>query len=86
MNYDLDFGFPVVDKLYGKIFYKCFVCRKIEGKPFPSPVSAPLPEFRLNSEVPAFQSVGLDYCGPVYLKDGSRNVSVKAWICPVEYI
>ena len=57
------------------------MCRKIEGKPFTSPVSVPLPAFRLNSEVPKFQSVGLDYCRPVHVKDRSRNGSVEAWIC-----
>ena len=42
---------------------------------------APLPGFRLDSEVPAFQTVGLDYCGPVYLKSRSENAVIKAWIC-----
>ena len=63
-----------------KIIHRCVVCRKVEGKPFATSVSAPLPEFRLNSEISAFQSVGLDYCGPVYLKDSTRNASSKAWI------
>ena len=36
--------------------------------------------YRLNSEISAIQSVGLDYCGPVYLKDSTRNASIKAWI------
>ena len=75
------FWVPRGGQVVRKIIYRCFLWRQIEGKPFTSPVSAPLPEFRLNSEVPTFQSVGLDYCGPVYLKDGSRNGSVKAWIC-----
>ena len=42
---------------------------------------APLPKFQLDSEVPAFQMVGLDYCGPVYLKSTSENAVIKAWIC-----
>ena len=63
-----------------KIIHRCVVCRKVEGKPFATSVSAPSPEFRLNSEISAFQSVGLDYCGPVYLKDSTRNASSKAWI------
>ena len=36
------------------------------GQPFATPVMVPLPEFRLDSEVPAFQTIGLDCCGPVY--------------------
>ena len=51
------FWVPRDRQVVRKIIYRCFVCRKIEGKPFTSPVSAPLPEFRLSSEVSAFQSV-----------------------------
>ena len=64
-----------------KIIYKCVTCRRFEGQPYVTPVMAPLPEFRLDSEVPAFQTVGLDYCGPVYLKSRSENGVIKAWIC-----
>ena len=64
-----------------KIIYKCVICGRFEGQPYVTPVMAPLPEFRLDSEVPAFQTVGLDYCGPVYLKSRSGNAVIKAWIC-----
>ena len=78
----ITFSFWVVRgrQVVRKIIHRCVVCRKVEGKPFATSVSAPLPEFRLNSEISAFQSVGLDYCGPVYLKDSTRNASSKAWI------
>ena len=40
-----------------KIIYKCVTCRRFEGQLYVTPVMAPLPEFRLDSEVPAFQTV-----------------------------
>ena len=55
----------------GRIIRKCAWCRTFEGQPFATPVIAPLPEFRLDSEVSAFQTVGLDYFGPVYIKSAS---------------
>ena len=64
-----------------KIIYKCVTCHRFEGQLYVTPVMAPLSKFRLDSEVPAFQTVGLDYCGPVYLKSRSENAVVKAWIC-----
>ena len=63
-----------------KIIYKCVTCHSFEGQPYVTPVMAPLPEFQLNSEVPAFQTVELDYCGPVYLKSTSENAVIKTWI------
>ena len=57
------------------------MCHRFEEQPYVTPVMAPLPKFRLDSEVPAFQTVGLDYCGPVYLKSTSENAVIKAWIC-----
>ena len=63
------------------ISYKCVMCHTFEGEPYVTPVMVPLPRFRLDSEVPAFQTVGLDYCGPIYLKSTSENPVIKAWIC-----
>ena len=40
-----------------KIINKCVTCRRFERQPYVTPAMAPLPEFRLYSEVPAFQMV-----------------------------
>ena len=37
----------------------CFICRKLEGKPFHSPPVAPLPDFRV-TEAPSFNRIGVD--------------------------
>ena len=47
---------------------KCSVCKKIEGRSYAVPPSAPLPEFRLSDEF-AFTCVGVDFVGPMYVKD-----------------
>jgi len=62
-----------------KILRKCFVCRRLEGKPFCEPPTAPLPEYRV-SEVPPFSNVGVDFAGPLYIKDTKGKVA-KSYIC-----
>lgn len=49
------------------ILTRCFICRKLEGKPFSSPPAALLPEFRVSEAAP-FSSVGMDFAGPLYYK------------------
>ena len=45
------------------IINKCVVCKKLEGRP-----ASQLPRFRLSDEF-AFPSIGVDFAGPVYVKD-----------------
>ena len=46
----------------------CATCKKLEGKSYSAPPQPPLPEFRVSDEL-AFTQVGVDFAGPVYLKD-----------------
>ena len=50
------------------IISKCVVCKKLEGRPYGIPPSSQLPGFRLSDEF-AFTSIGVDFAGPVYVKD-----------------
>ena len=64
-----------------KIISKCVVCKKLEGRPYGMPPTPQLPGFRVSDEF-AFSSIGVDFAGPVYVKDiyhksGSMN---KAYI------
>ena len=61
-----------------RLLSDCFVCRKLEGKPFNQPNVAPLPDFRVN-EAPPFSKIGIDFAGPLYCK-GVRDSTTKSYI------
>ena len=61
-----------------KLLSSCFVCRKLDGKPFNPPNVAPLPDFRTN-EAPPFSKIGVDFAGPLYCK-GTRGSKMKTYI------
>ena len=46
----------------------CSVCKKLQGRSYVVPPPPPLPEFRLSDEF-AFTRVGVDFAGPIYVKD-----------------
>ena len=50
-----------------KILRKCFVCRRLAGRPFCEPPKAPLPEYRV-SEVPPFSNVRVVLLGHFILR------------------
>ena len=61
-----------------QILRHCRTCKRFEGGPFKMPNMPPFPKSRVSRSLP-FQRTGLDYLGPVYVKDGS--VMKKRWIC-----
>ena len=68
-----------------KVISKCIVCRKLEGKAYRTPCSAGLPEFRV-TEVPAFSKVGVDFAGPLYVKERTtrmKEVYIALFSCCV---
>ena len=63
-----------------KILHKCVVCRKVLGPSYKLPAPPHLPSFRVCGG-PAFDNVGTDYAGPLYIKDPSdTSRSIKAYI------
>ena len=64
-----------------KIIRRCYLCKILEGLPYPSPVSCDLPDFRVIGGR-AFQTAGVDFCGPVYIRQMYRKDDVmnKAYI------
>ena len=44
------------------------VCKKLQGRSYAVSHPPPLPEFRLSDEF-AFTCVGVDFAGPIYVKD-----------------
>ncbi len=56
------------------LLYVCVTCRRYEGAHCKGALPPPLPEFRV-SETRSFQTTGVDYAGPMYVKtpDNPRN-------------
>ena len=49
-------------------------CRKVEGPPFRSVNSPPLPDIRVTGSQP-FQLPGIDYAGPLYVRNANKEVT-----------
>ena len=67
-------GRQVVKKILGE----CVVCKKLVGKPYNSPPTAALPDFRVK-EAPPFSRVGVDFAGPFNVKGRSWQMD-KAYV------
>ena len=63
------------------ILHQCVTCRRIEGKAYPYPREPQLPKERVAASH-SFETAGIDYLGPVYVKDvfAKDNILHKAWI------
>ena len=57
---------------------RCYTCKRHHGGPYRAPEVPPLPTARVSKSQP-FSHVGLDYFGPLYIKNQSS--SQKAWVC-----
>ena len=60
------------------VLSECVTCKKLKGKPYSSPPTAALPEFRVR-EAPPFSRVGVDFAGPLYVK-GKKGEMEKVYI------
>ena len=63
-----------------KLLHSCVTCRRYQGKPYSAPQAPPLPEFRVK-EAPPFSFVGVDFAGPLFVRDTQASTSRKVWIC-----
>ena len=63
-------GRSLVKQLIGK----CVIRRRFEGKPYNAPIPPPLPPFRVQ-EAPPFSSTGVDFAGPLYIKQHENELS-----------
>ena len=61
-----------------KVLRHFLICRKYEGGPFRLPAMAPWPRERVSKATP-FTYTGLDYLGPLYIKEKAETS--KVWIC-----
>ena len=58
---------------------RCILCKRLEGKPYHEPVIADLLAFRVQ-DGSAFSTVGVDYCGPLFIKSRKGEERSKVWI------
>jgi hypothetical protein len=60
---------------------KCVTCRRMQGRPFTVAQTPDLPDFRRQA-LRAFQTVGIDYAGPMYYRTGEErsDKGAKAYI------
>lgn len=66
-------------RLVRSVISKCVTCLKAEGKCFPMLASPPLPDFRL-CPVDPFTNCGVDFAGPVKIKEPGRRKVEKGYI------
>ena len=60
-----------------RLLRQCTICTRFNGRAYSAPESPPMPEFRVRECAP-FSYIGLDYAGPLYVKE--KQVEVKVWI------
>lgn len=58
------------------VLYKCVICKRYQRKALTSPPTTDLPVFRVHGR--SFVNVGLDYAGPLYIKD--RDLTPKVYV------
>ena len=61
-----------------RVLLQCVICKRHHGPSFRLPIMPPWPRERVSRSEP-FQYIGLDYLGPISVKEGDSVV--KMWIC-----
>ena len=64
-----------------KIIHECVLCKHFEGQNYDYPEAPLLPEFRVKKDF-AFSYTGIDYVGPLFVKNISfgKDVMFKCWL------
>ena len=62
-----------------RVIRQCLICIFWEGGPFKTPPFAPLPNYVTDGSMKPFSFVGLDYLGPLCVRQGEGFI--KHWIC-----
>ena len=72
---------PQGRRTVSRVIKSCVTCNKLESKPFQALPTAPHPRFRVTADF-AFSSTGIDYLGPLQVKNifGTKNQLYKVHI------
>ena len=73
-----EYWIPQGRRTVQNIIRLCNICQRFQGGPYKTPPFPPLPMERVNPS-PSFQYTGLDYFGPLYIKEAKKTV--KVWVC-----
>jgi hypothetical protein len=73
-----EYWVPSVRTEVAKLIRRCIECQKWLSKPYKLPIMPELPEARVKPQ-PAFTSTGVDYFGPLTVRNGIQFV--KVWVC-----
>ena len=63
-----------------KVVHDCTICKKLEEKPCHSNAPPPLPDYRVTQTRP-FQTTGVDFAGPLFVKTSNGTATSKVWLC-----
>ena len=65
-----------------KVIFHCLVCKRLNGPCYGVPRQADLADFRVQ-EQPAFSKLGVDFGGPIHIKEGvgENKVIEKSYFC-----
>ena len=63
-----------------RVVKSCIICKRVEGSPYAVACSPDLPDFRV-SEDPPFTHTGLDFAGPLFIRNEFSAESSKAYVC-----
>ena len=62
------------------VLRKCVTCKRFQGKCLPPPESPDLPDYRVNGLNNSYQATGLDFAGPLYIKNMFTKEINKVYI------
>ena len=58
----------------------------LQGKSYSTPLEGKIPEFRVSEDVSAFQNIGVDYFGHLFIKCyADKTKDMKAWVLLITY-
>ena len=66
-----------ITKTFKNVLRKCVICKKICVRSMLPPPTLDLPDYRVNVFMFSFQAVGLDFAGPLYVKNYLKIDSVS---------
>ena len=82
LNYGRGFWIVRGRQYIRSVIYQCVACRKQEGEPYRAPPPPPLPECRVKEDFP-FANTGVDFAGPLYVKNPDSKVWISLYTCCV---